>query len=304
MSQTYSTRQRDGGSGQMYSNPRGRANLVQARPGSGGTVPLQSAPVSQETAAPSAPQAVPTLARFTLTGQGLPVAAQVAPQGSGIAAIMAPPGLPLQVTAALSGVLPPSDSAVRPALWLIHDLTVPQDLAPADLAALPKGAAGTGNQPGSLFTVDGNPPTYLVSPNTISVAISPGDFTPVPGGFWQFSGALDDAANRAFHPMAVLGPAVLADINASLPTGTVARILTDLLMRPATVHRELNLQTQFSGRLAAVAQEVLATAPPAYLDPACFTRAAVTLEGLVRGTPRLLPTRESCFLIALSRDAI
>jgi hypothetical protein len=96
----------------------------------------------------------------------------------------------------------------------------------------------------------------------------------------------------------VLGPTVLADINVPLPTGTVARILTDLFMRPATVHPELNLKTQFAQRLTAVAQDVLAApGAVAYLDPAQFTRAAVTMEGIVRGTARLQPTREACVLI-------
>lgn len=144
------------------------------------------------------------------------------------------------------------------------------------------------------------PLTYGNTPNTLSIAVSPGAFTPAADGSWQVSGALDAGTNQAFHPLVVLGPGGLPDINAPVPSGTVARILTDLFMRPATIHPELPLRTHFAQRLLAVTREVLsAQHGPSFLDGSHFTRAAVTLEGLVRATPRLMPTRDTCFLLAL-----
>lgn len=362
MSQTYSTRQQDRGSGRVYSAPQSRVTMLSVRPGGPaggagavlqpaapspavpapeqgpaaqaavpvqvpvqmmapmpmqvpmampmpmpaavqvpGQMPFQSATADLE-AAPPAVQP-PLFARFTLTGQGLPNAAQWAPGSYGVVAVTGQPGAPLTVSAAVAGLRPPSDPAVRPVLWLIHDLTVPADLSPADLVLLPKGGNGAGNRPGGLFTLDGNPPTYLTAPNTLSVAISPGQFSPAEGGAWTLTGVLADATNQAFHPLVTLGPSALPDMNAPLPSGTVAQIFTDLFMRPGSVHPELNLQTQFQQRLGAIAGDVLSRGTPAYLDPACFTRAAVTLEGPVRTTPHLWPTRETCFLVALNRDA-
>ncbi|HEY3367890.1 MAG TPA: hypothetical protein VGK74_22760 [Symbiobacteriaceae bacterium] len=337
MSQTYSTRERDRGGGQAFSSPQSRVTVLSLKPGGAvGTAGMVAVPVSQAASpgssyppAPPFPQPWPAALplqpapavqvgpavlqevqpaplpgfRFTLTGQGLPAAAQLAPGGMGVVVVAGPSGGPLQVSSALTGVWPLADPSLHPVLWLIHDLTVPVDLAPADLAALPKGAAGVGNLPGTVFTLDGNPPTYLQGPNTLSVAVTPGGYVPAPGGGWQMIGVLDDATNQAFHPLVALGPSGATDWqNASLPSGIVARVFTDLFMRPVTIHPEIALQAQFPQRLAAIVGDAVGNPAPAYLDLSCFTRAAVTLEGLTRGTPRLMPTRETCFLIALNRD--
>ncbi|HWI53805.1 MAG TPA: hypothetical protein VNT01_16830, partial [Symbiobacteriaceae bacterium] len=158
-------------------------------------------------------------------------------------------------------------------------------------------------RPGAVFTVDGNPATYGKNSNTLSVAVCPGGFTQAGNDAWSLTGTLEPATNQAFHPLAILGPAALGNIDVALPSGTVARILTDLFMRPATVHPELPLKSHYNQRLAAVVQRAL-TDPDAvaYLAPDQFTRAAVTLEGIVRGTPRLMPTREACCLIANARS--
>lgn len=102
--------------------------------------------------------AVPS-ATFALTSQGLPAAAKFAPNATGVVTVSGAPGQPLSVTGSLTGLQPLSDQSIRPTLWLIHDLAVPTDLNPADVAQLPRGSAGFGNQPGSVFTLDGNPPT-------------------------------------------------------------------------------------------------------------------------------------------------
>lgn len=144
-----------------------------------------------------------------------------------------------------------------------------------------------------------HPPTYGPDSNTLSVAISPGTFIPGPGGAWQLSSQVDASTSQAFHPLVILGPQVLANIDETLPSGTVARILTDLFMRPATVLPQLSLQQQMPQRLPAVVQGALQGAQPgAWLDGTQFHRAAVTLEADVRATPRLLPTREACFLMS------
>lgn len=151
----------------------------------------------------------------------------------------------------------------------------------------------------SVFCTTVHPPTYGPNSNTLSVAISPGTFIPGPGGTWQLSGQVDTATSQAFHPLVILGPQAMPDIDATLPSGTVARILTDLFMRPTTVAPQISLQQNMPQRLAAVAQGALQSGQPnAWLDGTDFHRAAVTLEAEVRGTPRLLPTRDACFLMS------
>jgi hypothetical protein len=243
---------------------------------------------------------VPASVTFNLATHGLPAAAHIAPGGaSGTLTVAARPGGGHSVTGTVQGVRPLTDPVVRPVGWLIHDLTVPHDLSPADLAALPRGRTGTGNQPGAVFTIDGNAPTYTPDCNTISICISPGSFTPETDGTWKLDGTIDAGTNLAFHPLVFLGPAALADMNAPIPTGTSARILTDLFMRPATVHPELNGRSQFPQRLMAIVRDVLGNSPEAaFLTPDRFTRAAVAIEGLVRSTPSLMPSRDSTFLLA------
>lgn len=305
---TFSTRQRELATGRVFSTRHQSAAAPPARPGV--TTPAAGA----STAPPVSPAVAPTAVghppaplaeqgyTFHLISQGGPVVSAFGAGAQGAVSLAGRPGGPWLVQGRLQGVRPVADPSVRPTLWLIHDLTVPHDLAPADLAALPRGTSGGGNQPGAVFTVDGNPATYGPNSNTVAVSVTPGAFTPAADSTWQVSAALDPQTNQAFHPLAVLGPSVLASSDTPVPSGTAARILTDLYMRPAIVHPELPLRTHFQQRLAAIANAALGAAP-SYIDGAGFTRAAVTLEGLVRTIPRLMPTRETCFLAATTRTA-
>ncbi|MGE5676166.1 MAG: hypothetical protein ACM3XM_20185 [Mycobacterium leprae] len=313
MPQDYSTRHQDTG-GQEYSSRGGRTTMLTVQPG--------------PPASPSGPQAQPPLMqplplvlpqsiqtpvvggmdleqggngepkyRYFLTGDGLPVSGGA----SGTVLIGVRPGEPPGIKADIQGLRPVADPMMRPILWLIHDILVPADLLPMDQALLPKGVNGLGNQPGTIFTLDGNPPTYGLYPNTITVAVSPGSFLLQPGGDWQLQAALDEWSNQAFHPAAVLGTGVMADLHMGIPSGTAVAILTDLFMRPAGVHPELDLRVHYPQRLLAIARE--SGAVPTYLDCSAFTRAAVTWEGFTRSTPRLMPTRENCFLVSTGRLA-
>ncbi|HYG59145.1 MAG TPA: hypothetical protein VD902_13880 [Symbiobacteriaceae bacterium] len=326
MSQVYSTRERSLSRGQLFSS---RSTVVRAEPvggarspvsppqaageavGAGGAVPVPGPAALQQPTVPgggAAPAVTPVPAvpeqqfSFRLSPQGIEPAPPGVSGAAGTVTLAGRPGGVYTVSAVVGGLAPHKDPVIRPALWLICDLTVPGDLAPGDLAQLPRGASGAGNQPGAIFTVDGNSPTYGKNANTLSVAVSPGVLTQAGPDAWTLTGTLDPATNQAFHPLAVLGPSALGNIDVALPSGTVARILTDLFMRPATVHPELTLRSHYPQRLAAVVQRVL-TEPGAiaYLAPESFTRAAVTLEGIVRGTPRLMPTREACCLMANDR---
>ncbi|HYF93488.1 MAG TPA: hypothetical protein VD969_14845 [Symbiobacteriaceae bacterium] len=304
MSGTYSTRDRDLNRGQLYSS---RTTVISAHRPS-----LPERPVSVGVAipppAPAAPAAAPPLApeqRFTfvLSPRGIVPAPPIGSTAAGSVTVSGRPGEAYAISAQVTGLQPHRDPAIRPALWLIHDLTVPADLAAADVAALPRGVVLPANQPGGIFTVDGNPPTYGKNANTLSIAVCAGGFAQTGPSDWTLTAMLDAATNQTFHPLAVLGPAALGNIDVALPTGTVARTLTDVFMRPATVHPQLPVRTHYAQRLGAVVRDVLA-APGAvsYLAPEQFTRAAVTLEGIVRGTPRLMPTREACCLIANARS--
>lgn len=306
MSQTYSTRQREFGGGNLFSSRVTQVTtLPQVRPSPAGAATL--APLAAPVVPLQAPVQIPEAPRevryqFALSPQGLPAAARIAPRAAGTVTLVGEPSGTWRVASTIAGPARMPDAALVPALWLIHDLPVPHDLHSDDLALLPRGSNGHGNQPGTIFTVDGNQPTYGPNSNTVTVSITPGGYVSNGTGGWQLTGRIDEATNHAFHPLVMLGPAALANIDHTLPSGTVARILTDLFMRPATVHPELNFRRDPSQRLAAVVRDVLAqSAAPEYLHPSAFTRAAVTLEGLVRGTPRLMPTREGCFLGANTR---
>lgn len=290
MSDTYSTLQPGTSSSRIYSS-QARVTIS----------PGQTAGAVRPAAPPAS--AVPEQRfSFQLSSQGLPPASLIAPGAEGSVTVAGPKGGAAQVVGRLTGLRPISDPVIRPTLWLIRDLIVPQDLSPADAALLPRGPGGTGNQPGATFTLDGNPPTYTLASNMVSVVMTPGTFALGPDGAWQMKGTVDPQTNRAFHPLVTLGPAVVPDSNAVAPTGMVVRILTDLFMRPATVHPEWNLRAHFPQRLMAIAQDHAGAAQGAYLEMADFQRAAVTLEGLVRATPPLMPTRETCFLAAHARQ--
>lgn len=311
MSQTFSTVNRDMAAGRVYSTQPSVRSAPPARrpivlPGSAPTRTPMPASVPALTAATVAPApAVPPSRRFSFRlGPMAPLQVKAAfPEVVGMVALEGREGEAHQVAGQLSGLPPVPDPAIQPALWLIHDLTVPTDLAPADLAALPKGSTGTGNQPGAVFTMDGNPPTYGPEFNTLSVTVSPGRFSRTDGSNWRLQTTLDPTTNRGFHPLYFAGPEALADMNAAVPSGTLARILTDIFVRPATVHPELPVSSQYLPRLKVVtARHLGMESPVSALDPSGFTRAAVTLEGLVRPTPTLMPTRENCILLGDSRE--
>ncbi|HWI52869.1 MAG TPA: hypothetical protein VNT01_12095 [Symbiobacteriaceae bacterium] len=163
MSQTFSTRDRDLNRGQLYSS---RVTSVTSLPQGPAlperTVTFAVAPQAVAPAPAAAPAPTPAPEQrfsFALSAQGIVPAPPTGSTAAGSVAIVGRPGLAHTVTATLNSFKPHRDPAIRPALWLIHDLTVPADLAPADLAALPRGVGLTGNRPGAVFTVDGNPAT-------------------------------------------------------------------------------------------------------------------------------------------------
>lgn len=295
MSRTYSTTNREMAAGRVYSTQR--------QAGTGPTLPPRSTQPRQPQARAQspAPAVPPRRFRFQLSPANLPSAVRM-PGVSGAVRLEGRPGENYQIEAELNGLIPPPDPAIQPALWLIHDLTVPMGLGPADLATLPRGGAGLGNQPGTVFTLDGNPPAHSLYSNTLSVAVSPGRFSPAGGGVWRLQAVLDPGQNQAFHPLYFAGPSALADINTPVPSGTLANILTDLFMRQATVHPELPLQSRYLDRLKAITSGHLGPGQASVLEASGFTRAAVTLEGVLRPTPVLMPTRESCILLGSTRE--
>ncbi len=301
MSQTYSTANRDMGAGGVYTTRRPVPSAPRAAP----RTPPRAATPREAPAAPAPVVPVPVRHSFLLRHSGLPAAQRLAPGVQGTLVLEERPGQPHRVEARLSGLDRIPDPAVRPALWLLHDLTVPLDLNPADLTALPHSLSGTGNQPGQPFTFDGNPPTYEgPGSNTLSLAISPGRFSLSDDGTWRLETTLDPGVNQTFHPLYYAGPEHLADPNQGFPSGTAARILTDLFMRPATVHPELPVRSQFMDRLRRIVGRYLdGHAGDEVLDGAAFTKAAVTVEGLVRATPTLMPTREACILLGTRHEA-
>lgn len=189
MSQTYSTRQRPRSGGQVYStrqpqhaaaprpavqsppavavaDPQVQGAAPQwpaAAPQVQGVLPqlpgvLAQAPGAAGVSLPVAAPAPEQQFTFALTGQGLPVAQRHTPNASGQVSVRGRAGAPAQVQASFTGLNPPRDPSSRPTLWLIHDLRVPADLSPADLAMLPRAAQGA-NMPGTVFTIDGKAPT-------------------------------------------------------------------------------------------------------------------------------------------------
>lgn len=306
MSSTYSTAKREKAAGQVFSTLRMAAAAPPparppVEPPRARAVPPQSPPALLR----GLPSGAPGTKRFTfaLAPLGLPLPTPVLPDAKGQVTLTGRLGDSYRVEAQFTGLLPPPDPAIQPALWLMHDLTVPTDLNPADLAALPKGMTGAGNWPGDVFTLDGNPPTYGLQGNTIAVTVSPGRFAWTGNGLWRLESTLDQSRNQTFHPLYLIGPEALADINQPVPSGTVASLLTDLFMRQATIHPELPLRSHFRQRLIAVTAKHLGPgAAHTLLDGSGYSRAAVSLEGLVRPTPTLMPTRESCILVGPTRE--
>lgn len=292
MTRVFSTMQKEMGAGRVYSTQHAASVTPQA--------PRRAMPA----APPQAPVRTPLLGQaFAIplrpAGSGLGYGGQAA--SGRVVLTEAEPGR-WHLAAEATGLPVLADPAVRATLWLIQDLRVPHDLAPADAARLPRGAQGTGNQPGEPYTLDGNPPTYGLNGNTLAIAIAPGALVPEGGERHALEAAIDASTNCGFHPLYLAGPEALANANEAVPSGTLAALLTDLCLRPATVYPDLPVTTQFLPRLRAVASRHLGAQAPTYLDPAQFSRAAVTLEGPVRHTPWLLPTRETCLLMGTRSD--
>jgi hypothetical protein len=272
----------------------------QATPGAGGA-PLSSQPTititEAEHAAPEAPAFTPPPPpaaaqqfRFLMTSTGLPGLARLGAAPTGEVLLTGRPGEGYAVAGRLYGMPALPDRSLTPTLWLLHDLTVPFDLAPADLGTLPRG-----NQPGLNFTQDGRPPSFGPQANVVTIAVPVGSFEQSPEGSWQVNAALTSGVNQTFHPLAALGPNELADPNQSIASGTMTAILTDLFLRPATLLPHLRVREQHAERLRAICQS-WALRPAQYLDGAAFTRVAVTLEGPVRSTPSRMPTAEALIL--------
>jgi hypothetical protein len=295
MATTFSTYQQELASGRIFSSERSRVTVVAAPQ----FVPVQRPPVPTQPAAEilldnrpflgtplCAPGSLGHTARGILRLQGDTVAGEVS---------------------GLSGPLPPGTKLFA---WLLRDLKVPADLDPRDLALLPHGDGGSGNQPGSVFTLDGLQPASGLGANTVALAVTPGELA-VSGSSATLTKALGPETNLTFDPRVLLGLQGISDLTATLPSGLTDQILTDLFLRPATVLPELSIRTHFGQRLLMLVRKAIASldrngdglvtpeeaggAPEFFLQPAAFTRAAVTVEPAVKPVP-LLPTQQACIL--------
>lgn len=98
--------------------------------------------------------------QFILDGQRFPRNLLTVPGGpafaaTGVAEIRVAAAVPARVVVRVTGLgaLPPGSVLT---VWLLHDIVVPSTLDAQDLAVLPR-LAPTVNQPGQLFTLDGQP---------------------------------------------------------------------------------------------------------------------------------------------------
>lgn len=311
------------------------------RPGPAPTVP-HPAPAAADAAGPAggsvpAPPPAPALALALPTPAPVerPIAraelsAALCPPG----ALTAPGGLAAGALGSLSLLLPDRGSAclrlqvqgLRPvapaqaqyAIWLLHDLHVPLDLPPEDLALLPRGPLGTGNAPGGCFTLDGQAPVQGPAANTVTVAVQAGMFTPGGDTLWEGSFDWGEAAGWTMNPAAALGAAAAhlgPGIFLPVPSGVARAILADVFLRRASRFVHLPLHSAFPQRLLAATQEALPAwdadgsgsitsadlaaigRGDAFLGPLEFGRVVVTLEPVAgRITPLLLPTAPACAL--------
>lgn len=197
--------------------------------------------------------------------------------------------------------------------WLVADLRVPRRLDPLDRERLPR-ADPQANQPGGLFTLDGQPPRVLgpsasERPNTVWLAVRAGAWGTdetgrQPGARWF----LNDFSNWTFWlpegwggspPPLVEAAEGLRDPDAAgthavrgLPSGLAFEILTDLFIRRGTVLPEGPLEP--GPRLLALMAERIAPLdsdgdgllgypdvvgrPGLFLSPLTFQRVVVTRE--------------------------
>lgn len=273
MSAMFSTTERLVRSGQAFSSRRGLVTaLPEPQKETPAPVPESPAPFQYRL---SAPEAGPIETERRSGGR-----VELRPMHDGT----------LLVRARAEGISVPPDPAVRPTLWLLHDLRVPEDLPGPDLSRLQAAGPGTSNRPGQIFSLEGGPAEPGSGFGVVTVPVKAGELVRQPDGSWRLDGRLDSGSNRSAHPLVLLGPTVIPSMNASLPSGTVAGLLTDLLLRQATLHPEYPMPDRYPERLAAVGARWLAHGQQAFLGPDRFNRAAVTLEGPVRHLPALVPS--------------
>lgn len=299
MSATFSTFDQEVASGRTFSSERSRVAVVPAPPR-----PALQRPVA-------APATVAPAVEFLLDNKPfawspLCLPGGLAHQASGVARLQGD-NLSAEVTG-LSGALPPNTGLW---LWLLRDLVIPRDMDPRDLALLPHGPDGRGNQPGGIFTLDGTAPGIGAGVNTVALAVRAGEL-PFSESKTEMAGTIQNNLNLTFDPRVLLGQGGVADLSSALPSGLTDRILTDLFLRPATVLPELSIRTHFGQRLLALAQREIAAldrngdgmvtldevgeSPDLFLPSDQFNRAAVTLEPAAKLVP-LMPTQTSCLLV-------
>lgn len=310
---TFSTFQREVQNRRIFSTRFSPESTLCVDPATGRTFSVTLAP-TQITAG--------QIMQFVLDSMSFPRNALCLPGGPAVAAQgiveISAGARPARVVARVTGLGPLPPGTVL-TVWLLHDIVVPASLDPADLAALPRLAAGV-NAPNSVFTVDGQPSTVGRADvpvwNTVAVAVRAGTLTVQPDGSATLEVPLTDEVNLAIDPRVLLGGG-LVPVTATMPSGIVAAILTDVFMRPATIFPQFTVAQAFPQRLLAVTQAVvqrfdrggdgLITAdevqgfPGAFLTPGQFTRVAITVEPVTRATPETLPTEQGVVLVGLQR---
>lgn len=301
MGQTFSTYQRDVARGTIYSS------ATRERP-------QRPQPIVTRLTAPGAPEppAAPQRFRFTLTPALFPPNACTAPDGFASEvqgwATVGEGGLTVQLT----GLKPALHPGGTLTLWLVRDLHVPQLLPPDDRAAI---AVPQANQPGQLYTLDGQPATLgradVAHWNTLSIAAPAGVLSFQPDGSARLEAPWTELL--VVDPRAAVGlPGIQPD--AAMPTGLATQILTATFMQPTTIAPHLPVH-DLPARLAAVSEQILGEAdidhdgqvsptdlqknPTAYLGPDGFNRAMITLEPATRSTPALHPTLSACLAMGL-----
>lgn len=313
---TFSTFQREVQNGRVFSTRFSPETSLVLDPATGRLFTVTSRP----------PEISPAqIMQFVLDSLSFPRNIFCVPGGPAVAAtgvveIRTGPAQPARLVARVTGLGPLPPGTVL-TVWLLHDLVVPEALDAADLALLPRLAAGV-NVPRAVFTVDGQPSTVGRADvpvwNTVAVAVRAGTLTVQPDGSATLEVPLTAEINQAIDPRVLLGPG-LVPATATMPSGIAAAVLTDVFMRQATVFPQLTVAQAFPQRLAAVAQaavqrfdrngdgvitaDEVADVPGAFLSPAQFTRVAITVEPVVRATPLALPTESAVVLVSVPRAA-
>ena len=250
--------------------------------------------------------------------RALPAPGGIAAGARGTLSLLAAAQGGLELHLAVQGLRSLAPQQAIYALWLLHDLAVSPDLPPEDLALLPRGPLGVGNAPGTLFTLDGQPPAQGQAANTLTVAVQAGTFTPGADTAWEGRFTCRDATGWTLNPVVLLGPAAVhlgPGVLQPVPSGVARSILADVFLHRASRFVSLPLHSAFPQRLLTAAQEAIAAwdtdgsghisaadvvacgRPGAFIEPLEFGRAVVTLEPIAgRTTSLLLPTTQACAL--------